>query len=39
MNLSMNHMRGIIDGVDAAERSHLGGDKSGIRTGRNQLAS
>lgn len=39
MNLSANHMRGIIDGVDAAERSHLGGDKSGIRTGRNELAS
>lgn len=39
MNLSMNHMRGIIDGVDAAERSHLGGDKSGIHAGRNQLAS
>lgn len=39
MNLSMNHMRGIIDGVDAAERSHLGGDKSGIHTGRNQIAS
>ncbi|AMJ44273.1 DUF2786 domain-containing protein [Corynebacterium stationis] len=39
MNLSMNHIRGIIDGVDAAERSHLGGDKSGIRTSRNQLAS
>jgi len=39
MNLSANHMRGIIDGVDAAERSHLGGDKSGIHTGRNELAS
>lgn len=39
MNLSMNHMRGIIDGVDAAERSHLGGDKSGISPGQNQLAS
>lgn len=39
MNLSANHMRGIIDGVDAAERSHLGGDKSGIHTGHNELAS
>lgn len=39
MNLSANHTRGIIDGVDAAEKSHLGGDKSGIHTGRNELAS
>lgn len=39
MNLSATHIQGIDDGISAASRSHFGGDKSGIHTGRRQLAS
>lgn len=39
MKLSITNYRGVDDGVDAANRSHLSGDGAGISMGRKQLSA